>query len=229
MDIYHSSSCPFQESPTKMTALTQSIINYHCNVTLLQDCQDDRQFQECNEICNSLFDIVNKELYKVELISPFKKEELDFLKELKSDKKHTRDLQYRLSLSRNKSDVSNINLKKESESSFKSNRNDINHCKYGHKNFKSDPNFEGEVLLHSGKENAESSNNDKIRIQQDHLSILSSDLGLLKDMGHEINQSFSEQNTTLESLGDKAESLADSTSLLSRKANRMIMKTVRLN
>ena len=72
-------------------------------------------------------------------------------------------------------------------------------------------------------------NNDKIRKQQHHLSILSSDLRLLKDMGHEINQSFSEQNTTLESLGDKAESLADSTSLLSRKADRMIMKTVRSN
>ncbi len=228
MDIHHSSSLPFLESPTKMTSLTQSIINYHCNVTLLQDCQVDRQFQECNEICNSLFDIVNKELNKVELLGPFQKEELDFLEQLKSDKEHIRDLQYRLSLVRVKSDVPNEKLnKKESQSNLNSNRNNLNQSISGHKELNSNPNFGGEVHLQSGNKNAEGSINEKIQIQQEHLSILSNDLELLKEMGHEINQSFSEQNTILDSLGNKAESLVDSTSLLSRKADRMIMKTVR--
>jgi hypothetical protein len=67
------------------------------------------------------------------------------------------------------------------------------------------------------------------KIQEDHLDNMAYHLGELNQLASNLSHSLEGQNDTLESLDDKSESMLFKSRMNTRRADRLIQKTVRTN
>jgi hypothetical protein len=230
----------YEHTPPICLAAAQAVQNYHCNLVVLESCDTEEQKDTCIVICNNMYNQATREVGVLQQQQQLQgsAETVSFVQQLVADVKALRIRQLKSQHlkrgidSGGSSPVRNDKTPIASElfqgattttTSTPSHPKSSTPTSTPNKTTATSP-------LPTTATAASSLSLDRVsKIQEDHLDNMAYHLGALNQLASNISHSLEGQNDTLESLDDKSESMLFKSRMNTRRADRLIQKTVRTN
>jgi hypothetical protein len=190
----------YDEVPRGCEKASQAVQNYHCNLQVLETCEDEDQKATCVLICDQMYDQAKKEVEALHLKIADDTTEREFPSRLSNDLSLLRNRQRKAQNQMRRSTPTNTTATKDGKAS----------------------------LFQNANKAATKSHIDAVTEQQDeHLGIMSQHLDELSSLAVNLNQSLGSHTATLDSLEDKSDSMIYKSKMVTRRADRLIQKKVR--
>jgi hypothetical protein len=189
----------YEHVPVVAQPAAQAIQNYQANLRIFQGCETMEQKETCQLVCDRMYEVASKEVSK---LMHARDDSVQLLKhQFKKDLAYLRQRQI---TAQDKVILgkSPVPVASRSTTSNKSTTTTNN------KNSK----LEAPHQMH-----------------EQHLEVLSQNLGELNTMAHSLSEMMGQQNRRMESIDDKSEAIHETTKMVTRRAERLIQKKVRVN
>lgn len=196
--------------PQEIQDQAWTVQNYEFNVKLLEQCQNDKDFETCREICNSLCLSAQKALEDVKGTTAYqnvltKRSILHLQKKFMHVKQLQRDI-----------------IQQKNEKLSKGTRQPLPESKTSSKVINSNPKRRNQLWANTHDKDLQQ----RILHQEEHIDALQENLNELLQNGISLGVSLTQQNQLLDKLDVGADELREETKMVTRRADRLSHRSV---